>query len=111
MGASADFCADVKPLTINYFTSMILQKRGNCNGVSCEHVTYDHTAAVERKNKVVAALVNGVAAAMRMHHVEVIPENAVIAGRDDAPNCRLTRNTMSAWSPHICPAVLLPKNG
>ncbi len=51
-------------------------------GVTVQGVTYDHKKVIERKNKVVSALVSGVGATMSANKVTVISANAVIKGRE-----------------------------
>ena len=50
-------------------------------GVTAQGVTYDHAKVIARKDKVVKALVSGVAATMRDNGVAVISANAKIRGR------------------------------
>ena len=50
-------------------------------GVTVTGVTYDHAKVVERKNKVVKALVSGVGATMSANKVTVISASAQIKGR------------------------------
>lgn len=56
---------------------------GGKYGVKAENVTFDYTAIVNRKNKVVRKLVLGVAAKMKEHGVEVIKGEAFIKGRSE----------------------------
>ncbi|MCL2699707.1 MAG: dihydrolipoyl dehydrogenase [Defluviitaleaceae bacterium] len=56
-------------------------KHGGAYGVNCEGVSFDHTAAVKRKNSVVKTLVSGVSAQMKSNGVEVKRETAVIKDR------------------------------
>lgn len=51
-------------------------------GVTAEKVSYDHAKVVERKDKVVKTLVSGVEGTMKANKVTVIPESAVICGRE-----------------------------
>lgn len=50
-------------------------------GVTAENVKYDHAKVIDRKNKVVAALVSGVGATMKSNKVTVVTGNAVIKGK------------------------------
>lgn len=50
-------------------------------GITAQGVTYDHAKVIARKDKVVKALVSGVAATMRDNGVTVISANAKIRGR------------------------------
>lgn len=52
-------------------------------GVSCENVKINQAKVNERRGKVVKTLVNGVKAKMRAHGVEVIMQEAYIAGKDE----------------------------
>ncbi|MDR2891341.1 MAG: dihydrolipoyl dehydrogenase [Alistipes sp.] len=54
---------------------------GGKYGVKAEGVTFDYTAIVNRKNKVVRKLVLGVAAKMKEHGVEVVKGEAFVKGR------------------------------
>ena len=51
-------------------------------GVTVQGVTYDHEKVIQRKNKVVSALVSGVGSTMSANKVTVISANAVIKGRE-----------------------------
>ena len=50
-------------------------------GVTAEHVKIDHSAVIDRKNKVVKTLVSGVGATLQANGVEVIPANGKITGK------------------------------
>ena len=50
-------------------------------GVSCQNVTIDQKKVVERKDRVVRALVSGVKAKMKAHGVTVVMETAEITGK------------------------------
>lgn len=50
-------------------------------GVTAENVKYDHAKVIDRKNKVVNALVSGVGATMKANKVTVVTGNAVIKGK------------------------------
>lgn len=50
-------------------------------GVSCQNVTIDQKKVVERKGRVVRALVSGVKAKMKAHGVTVVMETAEITGK------------------------------
>lgn len=52
-------------------------------GVTAQGVSYDHTKVIDRKNKVVKALVSGVGSAMQSNGVTVITGEAVITGRTE----------------------------
>lgn len=56
-------------------------KESEAFGVTAENVKYDHAKVIERKNKVVATLVSGVASTMKANKVTVIPANAIIKGK------------------------------
>lgn len=62
--------------------------RHACNsaqyGVSAHHVSYDHAKVIARKGQVVNTLVSGVKATMKANKVTVIPECAVIKGRQNS---------------------------
>jgi len=55
---------------------------GSAYGVSCEGVKIDQAKVIERKGRVVKALVNGVKGKMRANGVKVVMEEAKIAGKD-----------------------------
>ena len=55
---------------------------GDAYGVSCAGVKIDQAKVIERKGRVVKALVNGVKGKMRANGVKVVMEEAAIAGRD-----------------------------
>lgn len=50
-------------------------------GIKCDNITIDHSAVINRKNKVVKTLVSGVGAKMKGAGVTVIPERAKIEGK------------------------------
>ena len=54
---------------------------GNNYGIEATNVTFSFEKIMARKNKVVRKLVSGVAAKMKIHHVEVINGEAIIQGR------------------------------
>ncbi len=56
---------------------------GEKYGVTAEGLKIDHAKVIDRKNKVVRTLVNGVAAAMKANGVSVVKKRAVIEGRQD----------------------------
>ncbi len=56
-------------------------KESEAYGVTATGVSYDHAKVIERKNKVVKALVSGVGATMSANKVSVITADAVIDGR------------------------------
>lgn len=51
-------------------------------GVTAERVTFDHTAVIKRKNKVVRTLIAGVKAQLLKHNVDIIDGTAHIVGRN-----------------------------
>lgn len=51
-----------------------------CYGVSAEHVQVDHSAVIERKERVIQTLVGGVRSAMKACKVEVVSGRGVISG-------------------------------
>lgn len=51
-----------------------------CYGVSAEHVQVDHSAVIERKERVIQTLVSGVRSAMKVCKVEVVSGRGVITG-------------------------------
>ena len=55
---------------------------GDKYGITAEGLTIDHAKVIDRKDKVVKALVGGVTAAMKANHVIVIKKRGVIAGRE-----------------------------
>lgn len=52
-------------------------------GVTAENVRIDHSTVIDRKERVVQSLVNGVASAIKASHVEVVKERGTILGRED----------------------------
>jgi len=58
-------------------------KESEAYGVTATGVAFDHAKVIERKNKVVKALVSGVGATMSANKVTVITGDAVIEGRAD----------------------------
>ncbi|MDR0395727.1 MAG: dihydrolipoyl dehydrogenase [Oscillospiraceae bacterium] len=52
-------------------------------GVTCDNARLDHTAVIQRKNRVVKRLTMGVSAALKEAGVTVVGEEAAIAGRVD----------------------------
>lgn len=56
-------------------------REGGKYGINCSDVTLDFGKIMQRKNKVVAKLVAGVAASLKKDHVEVVFANAEIAER------------------------------
>lgn len=50
-------------------------------GIAAQNVSYDHAAAVVRKDGIVQTLVRGVGAAMKKHGVTVFPVEGKIAGK------------------------------
>lgn len=50
-------------------------------GVHVERATLDHSAVIDRKEKVIQTLVSGVAAGLKASHVEVVDARGVITGR------------------------------
>ena len=56
-------------------------KAGAACGVTAEKLTLDHRAVLERKDRIVRTLVDGVAATLRSCHVEVVNARGVLAGR------------------------------
>ncbi|MBP7175047.1 MAG: dihydrolipoyl dehydrogenase [Thermoclostridium sp.] len=58
-------------------------KHGSKYGVLAENVKLDHTAVVNRKNKVVRILVAGVSMKMKKNGVTVVNDEAVITGRSN----------------------------
>jgi len=57
-------------------------KESEAFGVTVTGVTYDHAKVIDRKNKVVKALVSGVGATMKSNKVTVIEANGVVKGRE-----------------------------
>ncbi len=55
---------------------------GEKYGVTADGLKIDHAKVIERKDKVVRALVSGVTATMKANKVTVVPKKAVITGRD-----------------------------
>lgn len=56
-------------------------KHGDKYGINVDNVSFDFTAIMQRKNKVIKKLVGGIAAKMKAHGVEVIKTQAHIASR------------------------------
>ncbi len=58
-------------------------KESEAFGVTTGEVTYNHAKVIERKDKVVKALVSGVGSTMKANKVNVVSSNAVIKGRTE----------------------------
>ena len=56
-------------------------RHGGPYGVRVDGVSLDHAAVMKRKNKVVKALVAGIAAKMKAHGVTVVPRNGTVTGK------------------------------
>lgn len=56
---------------------------GAAYGVTCEGVKLDQGAVIKRKNKVVRTLVAGVRGKLKEYGVTVVPEEALIQGREE----------------------------
>ena len=54
---------------------------GACYGVSAKSVTIDHSAVIDRKERVIKTLVNGVTATLKASHVKVIHGSGTIVGK------------------------------
>jgi dihydrolipoamide dehydrogenase len=60
---------------------------GEPYGVRVERASLDHALVLKRKNRVVKALVSGVAAQMKAHGVAVVPSRAAVKGRSAQGFC------------------------
>jgi dihydrolipoamide dehydrogenase len=68
--------------TLLYTAKLYDQARnGDAYGIHCEQVTFDFGKIMQRKNKVVAKLVAGIAAALKKGNVEVVNLHANIQAR------------------------------
>jgi len=56
-------------------------REGGKYGINCTEVTFDFTKIMQRKNKVIAKLVAGIAAALKKGNVEVVNAHAEISER------------------------------
>lgn len=62
-------------------------KEGARYGVSVEGVKVNHQSAVKNKDRIVKALVQSISDSLKKSGVNVIPENAVILGKEDGLFC------------------------
>lgn len=58
-------------------------KNGAAYGIQAENAVLNHKAVVQRKDRTIRLLVDGVSAAMRTSHVEVLNQRGILAGRTE----------------------------
>ena len=96
-------CIPSKSLLYSAKLYDLVKSGGEKYGVSCDNPVLDYAAAVKRKDKVVAALTNGVESALKKSGVEIVRDHGLVRSRiEDGYEIEAGGDTLRTANVLIC---------